>query len=328
MRVTEKDGEILYCAQLQANAPVSKIRKLTGYRDHTIRYAINSAVERGLLRPACFVNLFLLGLTQYEIYFSLSSEKKFSRERLLQALIDCEKVSWVGDLGGEYHYGLNICVRSVKEVADFLEGLSSSLGLIYLEKAFAARLALSFFGNKYLSNKKKSAGELCYKSTYERVDIDETDHRILSALVRTQHDSRRDLAHKLGLPFSTLENRVKKLEKQGVIVGYYYQMDASLLGIQSFMLLLNVKGFNAERKKKFYRFCQVHPNIVILIEAVGSWDFEIVAEVREARQVIQLVQELQDNFAAYLHAVKVLPSFDYPKVREYPFEQFKTFSAG
>ncbi|HQH29163.1 MAG TPA: winged helix-turn-helix transcriptional regulator, partial [Oligoflexia bacterium] len=224
MRLTEKEALILYSAQLRANAPVSSLRKTTGYREHTIRYAINTAQRSGLIRAGCFVNLCLLGFTHYEVYFSLSSERNFSREHLLKALIASEKVSWVGDLGGEYHYGLNLCVRNVQEVSDFLEQLSSSLGLCYLEKAFAARLALSFFGNKYLAPRKLTPGKLSYSTTYERIQIDETDHRIMREIVRAGEKSRRDIARSIALPFSTVENRIKKLEQQKVIVGYYYQL--------------------------------------------------------------------------------------------------------
>ena len=322
LRLDQRERDIISAAQLRRAAPVAKLRKLTGYRDHTIRYALQNCLESGVIRRGVFVNLFRLGFTQYEIFFSLSSEQKDSREKLLRALIDSEQVSWVGDLGGEYHYAINICVRDVREVADFMEDLAARLGLIFVEKAVAARLSLSFFGNKYLSAKQNTRGTLAYATTRDRVSIDETDHQILAALIRLNCPSRRDVAREIGLPFSTVDFRIRRLEQSKVIEGYYYRLDPALLGVQSYLLLVSAKGFKAERRESFLRFCREHLHIVLLIEAIGSWDFEIVVDVEESRRIIQVVQEIHDAFGAYIHSVKILPSFDYPKVREYPFRKY------
>lgn len=323
MKLSTKEKEIICAAQLQALAPVARIRESTGFRDHTIRYALQKGLESGLLRRSCFLNLFLLGLSQYEVYFSLSAEKAQLRSQVLQALIDCDKISWVGEFSGDYHYGFNICVRTVREVADFLDYLASSLKLNFLEKAVASRLSLSYFGNKYLSPHKNDGRVLSYQATNRCVELDDTDRLILSTLMTVDCSSRREIARASGLPYSTLEYRLKKLEQTGVIQGYYYQVKPEDLGIQAFLLLVSVKGFSQAIKKKFHNFCRTHPAIVVFIEALGSWDYELAVEVESQRQMLLLTQELQDTFGTTLQTVKVLPSFEYPKVREYPFQSGK-----
>lgn len=326
IKLSEKERNILLCSQLDAKAPTSLIRSKTGYRDHSIRYALQRALERDLLKRRCFVNLCRFGFTQYEIYFSLSSEKKYSRDEVLEIFLNSEKISWVGELGGEYRYGLNICVRNICEVADFFNHLSQKFGLLFQEKAVAARLSLRYFGNKYLSKEKFHDSYLSYEATERTSEFDETDHRILTGLMEVDHSSHRDLARKTGLPFSTLEYRIKRLELNKIICGYYYQINSQLLGVQSFLLLVNVKGFTEKMRKRFVLFCKEHPNIVVLIEAIGNWDFELEVEVEDSREIRTLTQELHDSFGTYIQSIKVLPSFGYPKVREYPFLDFSKAS--
>lgn len=322
MRLSEKEKEILSAAQLQADATTGTIGKLTSSRNHTVRYTLQKALDAGLICRRAFFNLFLLGFTQYEVYFSLSTNRKNLRSSLLQALTEADNVSWVGEFSGEYHYGFNICVRSVAEVAEFLDRLATKLDLSFLEKAFASRLSLTFFGNKYLSKKPSQAPELCYRATNKYVEIDEIDHLVLKTMMDHNSGSRRELARATALPYSTLEYRLKKLEQSKVICGYYLHIKEDLLGVLSFLCLVSVKGFNQTAKKKFFTFCRNHPAITVFIESLGSWDYELAVEVENPRQMLALTQDLQDNFGSQLQSIKVLPSFSYPKVREYPFISF------
>ena len=63
--------------------------------------------------------------------------------------------------------------------------------------------------------------------------------------------------------------------------------------------------------------------MVLLIESIGSWDYEIAVDVEGSKQAVSIMQELRDVFSTYIQSVKVLPSFGYPKVQEYPFEDYR-----
>jgi DNA-binding Lrp family transcriptional regulator len=134
---------------------------------------------------------------------------------------------------------------------------------------------------------------------------------------------RRVLAQNLGIPLSTLEHRLKKLEHAGVIVGYYYLIDPTKIGVQSFLFLVGVKGMNAKLREELSAFAAGHPNVVVFINTIGSWDFELAVEVETARQSVQISDALHERFGSAIRFLKVLPSFGYPKVVEYPFEEFK-----
>jgi DNA-binding Lrp family transcriptional regulator len=180
-------------------------------------------------------------------------------------------------------------------------------------------VALHFFGNKYLCPHTKPQRVLSYAATQERERIDLTDHRMLCALMNVPGDTWRETARKLGMPFSTFEYRIRRLKEKGLIVGSYYQIVPEALGLQSFLLLLCVKGLDGETKQAFLKYCRAHPDIVLLIESVGSWDFELAVDVANTRHTIEIVQGLHERFSAHIVSCKILPSFSYTKVREYPF---------
>jgi DNA-binding Lrp family transcriptional regulator len=188
-----------------------------------------------------------------------------------------------------------------------------------LEKAVAGRMALHFFGNKYLAPHTKPSRFLSYAATRERENIDMTDHRILCALMNFPQSTWRETARRLVMPFSTFEHRMRRLKEKGLIVGSYYHFSPAALGLQSFLLLVCFKGLGHKTKAAFLDYCRLHPDVVLLIEAVGSWDFEVAIDVADTRHTIEIVQGLHEHFGANIVSCKILPSFNYSKVREYPF---------
>jgi DNA-binding Lrp family transcriptional regulator len=295
------------------------LRKLTGYRDHTIRYFLQKAIDNRVISRRCFVNLNTLGYSQFQVYFSLASRRKEARLGVIEALSLSDKVSWLGELGGEFQYGVSICVKSIYEVWEFLDELSESFGAIFTEKTVAVRISLSYFGHKYLSSVRRPVKSMSYAVREKSVECDQLDCDILKGLTQMHYNSGRELARQLKLPQATLDYRVKGLKKKGVVVGAYYQVQAAMIGMQSFLVLLCANSISREFREAFLDFCQRHKNITLLIHFIGSWDFELVVVVSESREVTEITQEIYDRFGASINWMKSLPLFADIKVSEYPF---------
>lgn len=61
--------------------------------------------------------------------------------------------------------------------------------------------------------------------------IDENDTAILEELRTDARASTRSIARKVGLPITTVHNRIKRLEREGVIRGYTAVVDHGALGL-------------------------------------------------------------------------------------------------
>ena len=319
MRLSQRDRRILLHAQLQADRPISALRQNCPYHEHSIRYAVQQARRQEMIQPRCFIDLCRLGYSQYEIFFSLSARSHGEDRKFIEELVSSERVSFFCELGGDYQYGVNVCAKNLREVSDFFDSFSERHGEIFSEKSMAARLALFFFGNKYLSDEKRVVDQLSYSACTEFVTVDQTDQIVLHALTNSSFSSRRQLARSLNMPLSTLEYRIKRLEERQVVIGYYYHVDPQKLGMQSYLLLVCVKGVNRAVKEGFFEFCKSHPNIVVLIHCLGNWDFELMVDVATSNDIIAVTQQVREQLGVALQFIKVLPFFNYLKVAEYPF---------
>lgn len=63
--------------------------------------------------------------------------------------------------------------------------------------------------------------------------MDALEQKILDLLARDSERSLQDLAGELGIPSSTLHQKIKKLETKGVILGYRAMLDLRALGFRT-----------------------------------------------------------------------------------------------
>jgi DNA-binding Lrp family transcriptional regulator len=316
MKISEKEATILASAELRANAPISVLRKESGYREHSIRYALHSLHKRQVITPIPFINLHLLGYSIYHLFFTVGGEKRGQQDALIKSLVSSPSVLWVGEFGGEFQYGVGVCGKRLPPLIEFLTTLSSKHGAIFHDKAVSLQVSSTIFPRRYLSNKRFSVSPITVTfDKKEVVDIDALDSKILSGLTTYGHLSHRQLALTLQVPLSTLELRLQKLRARGVIAGDIYAVDAAKFNMESFKLLVYTKGLDAELSSRMFNFCARHKNVTTLIDCIGTWGYEVNVEVVRAEEVTRIIQDMYEHLGSSIHTIKTLTKFRYPKVR-------------
>jgi len=320
MRLSEREKRVLSLVELSAEEALESIALKSRFREHTVRYALQRLGEReviGSRRP--FINLNLLGFLYYTFYFSLASEDQDKKDLLLRKLQSSSSVMWIMELGGDYQYGVSLCARHINEITAFLNRVSLKIGNIFFEKSVTVRLSYTEFGRKYLSEDGDNLPEpLSIHSVQNAKQIDEVDEKILSAMAHYNYRSVKELSRKISIPATTLDRRKKKYEKDGIIAGYHYRVDAVKFGMQVFKLLVYVKGINPHLHKKLFQFSSQHKSVVYFIECVGNWDYELGVEVENARETTLVTQEIYDHFQNDIRTIKIIPVFGFLKYLNYP----------
>lgn len=319
MRLSEKEQRIIYFTELNANITLPKLQRLTGYRTHTLRYALHRLEERGIIKKTSFIDVYPLGFTDYSIYFSLTIEDKKIKDAVIKKFITSPLVSWLAGLGGDFQYGAALYARHISVVSNFLDEITSEFGNIFFQKSINIRNSFTHFQRKYLISSPKESASVSFGDATHHINIDKTDHKILHYLVNKTYDSYNEVAHRLNIPFSTLTYRLKKLEQNRVITGHTYQVDASLYGMQMFEVLIYAKGITKNLRNEIFNFSKTHPNIVYFLHCIGEWDFELGVEMENAEEINGVVEELYERFGKDLVTVKILPLFRSLKLSWYPF---------
>jgi Lrp/AsnC family leucine-responsive transcriptional regulator len=151
--------------------------------------------------------------------------------------------------------------------------------------------------------------------------IDEIDRKIVLLLQTDARLSNSSLAEKVGLTTSTVHERVKKLEKKGIIKGYVAVADAGALGkpIMAFIRLTVGSADYLESKKSVLGICQQEPDVlechavagedcyILKVRAAGTADLEMLIErIRSNTQVSRTITSIV--FSSIKETMLVMPA--------------------
>lgn len=317
--LNSREQRILARIEFCPETPAHVIAKATRLKTPTVSYTMRRLHERGIIRQRGFVNPCRLGFTDVAMYFSLIDQAQKQREKLIRKIIAHDHVLYLGSVLGDYHYVLNFMCRSLSEIPQFMRETFGGQGDLFSDKLIAPRVSLTQFARKYLDAAAPVAEPLVLSGCGAPAEIDEIDHRLLTEVANRGFDSFRQLAAAVGVPFSTVERRLQALRAKGVLPGYYYEIDTDAIGIHTFRLLVMKKGICSSTRARLHEFCAKHPLVTYLIESIGAWDFEIIIETFDPRNVTSLVEELYGTCGMRIASVRTLSEVRSHKCTLYPF---------
>jgi len=111
--------------------------------------------------------------------------------------------------------------------------------------------------------------------------LDERDLIILNELRKNAKLSSHSLAKKVGLPISTVHRRIKRMEKEGIIKGYYASVDFEKIGKPIEALIL----INLAEGKEYIPLDQIKKELknigeIMEILTLQGGNVDIIAKVR------------------------------------------------
>lgn len=323
-KLSDLERQILYVLEMDGRASVRDIAEKLGCRAHVVQHAIQKFRSNGAITRRVAVNLFRLGYIPHHIFLRLSGDAQSRRAEIAQYLCESPYTVAVLEVGGDYDFLLSIISRSPGELARFNQGIATNFGGFIASREIAAPVRHAVFGHKTLTDNKKLYSECLYDVGGEPSDaplvLDDTDHRILQAITSPGASTSISLARTLGLPVSTIDYRIKRLETNDIICGDMHEVRGGLLGLTNYLVSVAFKGVSQEMHEKFYQFAKYHPNVPNITVEVGPWDYMLGVAVGPAADFHQLLTDIRNEFGAHLSSVKSFPMLRAHKVKDYPLE--------
>jgi len=120
--------------------------------------------------------------------------------------------------------------------------------------------------------------------------LDELDVAILRRLNTDARKSFRDIARELKVSISTISNRVKRLEQEGIIVGYIPVLDEKKLGYDVLAVIgIRIsKGKLLEVQRKIGR----EDKVVDVYDVTGEYDSVIIARFKNTKELDVFIKHL------------------------------------
>ena len=123
--------------------------------------------------------------------------------------------------------------------------------------------------------------------------LDKLDRRILALLQKDGRLSMKDLGEQVGLSITPCIERVKRMERDGIITGYYARVNPAALGASLLMFVqITLSNKSGEMFYQFRREVLRIPQVLECHLVSGDFDYIIKARIQEMTEYRKLLGDI------------------------------------
>ena len=131
-------------------------------------------------------------------------------------------------------------------------------------------------------------------SSDKKVEIDNLDKKILELLVSNSRIPTIEIAQKLKSNVATINSRIKKLIKTGVIMRYSTEINWPKIGYQLYKADIVLK--DPKKNYQIIDYIEANPNLFCRMASLGYVDLELIFLLNNANQLHQILEDLSSKF--------------------------------
>jgi Lrp/AsnC family transcriptional regulator, leucine-responsive regulatory protein len=287
-----KDRKILAELDINSRQSFQQIGKKVKLPKTVVHYRINSLIQRGIIQSFySLVNFTKLGFTQYKIYFKFYSNRP--EKEIINFFSNTKNVVWIASCRGNWDLAVTLIAKDIVEFDKILKKAIDKFGKYIIDKDVLVVSYSPMFSKKYLSDKPKH--EFLYMEKIENKQIDEEEAKILNLLSENARIPVLDIMEKLKFTRDLVSYRIKKLEKDNIILGYRSLINLEKIDFHLFKVILRLQDFSEENEKEIVGFCENNKNITQYLRLVGNWDVEIEVETENEESLYKIINELRSK---------------------------------
>jgi len=301
-KLDSKDYEILRELDKDFRQNFSKIAKKVKLSKNSVSLRYKKLKDL-MLHNLVGINNKVLGYTEVRIYCTFNYYDVETEKRLIDEIEKSQNIIWLARYYGQY----DVCICFlVKDIDDFVtqmnrlnQKLSDKINIKHTQIA-----CKNFYFRYNFIHKKPICThyEICEKS--QRKKINNSDKKILQ---QVKYDPRMhliDIAEKTGMTIKTVSTRLKELEKEGIIMGYFMTLNITKFNHNTFKLLIRLN--NLSQYKEFEKYLCSLKNIKYAIRMSGLWDYEVDFIFPTIRELQDQIDEIKMVFPNLLKEYSIL----------------------
>lgn len=314
----ENDRKLIAALDGRSKTSINKLAKaLNGSKDG-VNYRLKKLFNQKII-TRCFaeVNIPKLGLVMGKVNLQFQNLNEVTSNQLFNYLTSLPQVPWVVYCSGRWDCICGFFVTDNHEILEILNNLSEKYGAFILSKEVLIEPEYYIVSRGWLiENTPRTIARIGGKVEWL---VDELDKKIIKRLAENSRTPIIDLAINLDQSSNTIINRIKNLEKKGVIQNYPISLDLKKIGMEFCKAFVYLQNRVKEKYQRLVNYCLKHPNVTAISCTIGAWEMEIEMEVHNLDEFYRIMNDLKTKFSDVIRnyeAVTITKEYgrDYNKI--------------
>lgn len=289
-----KDMKILRELDFGARQPLSQIAKKVGLSPEVVNYRVKQMEKRGIITGYYpIIDLSKLGYIYCRYIMELERLNPEIEQRFIDFTRDHPSLGWFV-LRGNMNISISGYVKTVDEIKTVLDDLDKEFHAVIKSKRPSIATKIYHFKCNYLYG--TDDREMLVWGEATPVSIDETDKTILKLLSKDVRMPSTEIAQHVDMTSMAVINRIKRLERERLILGYRCDLDLKKLGYSHHKVELFIENLTPKRKQQLIEYMRQNPNIVYITDVLDYVDLEFEAHVHSADDIYLMMTKMRQEF--------------------------------
>tara|TARA_Y100000310_G_scaffold244810_1_gene249692 strand:- start:283 stop:1248 length:966 start_codon:yes stop_codon:yes gene_type:complete len=315
LKLDVKDRKILYQLDLNARQSYSQIAKKVRLSKEVVQYRVKKLQDRGLIKYfMTVIDSNKLGYILFRCFVKCQNLDLKKEKEIIDFLKP--RVGWVVNIRGKWDFNIAVWKKDIHEFMIFWHEFYTKFSDVIIDYTSNPIPKMWLYRRGWLLHKEKDTSEYdIWGGQSQKNDIDEIDRKILSLIVANARMPSIEMAKKLHVTEGTIRQRLKKLEKNKVILRYVAFLDTAKFGMHYIKLHFHTKNINEKKLRVIREFAHLHPNILYGNDSVGGHFLEFDLNVESHEKLYKIIDQFREQFA------DVIRDYEFVEyVKEHKFE--------
>ncbi len=303
VKIDLKDRRILYELDINSRQPNSEIAKKVGLSKQVVGLRIKKLVQVGIISSFhTVIDISKLGFAIHKGFLRLQNLDRGKEKEIIDFLVNHPNVVWVASCEGRFDLAFGTWAKDMAFLDKTLTDLNKRFGQHIAERQIATILRGEYFIREYLLGKKErhQKRESFFGAVPAPINVKSIDWNILLILGKNSRTTTVEIARTVRLSAETVAQRIRKLERSGVIRRYNIVPNESEYPYLHYKVLIGSRNMTEANEKTLQEYCRTHPNIVYIVKSLGPWDYEIDLETESAEQFRDVMRDIKTRFSDIL----------------------------
>ena len=313
MSITQKDLEILHALSLNARASLTEIAKAVKMSKQAVSYRMKILIdEKILLGTHAVINTYALNESHFRLFIKFHNMDENQEREFYKYIDNNSRISWYGICDGDYDSAIIVWAKSIIEYEDVYREIMKLFGKYFKMIQFSIATEINYYKHNFLTGK-HDPKTFRFGTVQKETVLDEIDQEILLELNRDARINLAEIANKKGISVKLVHDRIKRMQKNNVILGFNSKIDHKKLGFTHRKVQLWLNDTSEKNIKKLSGYLREQSSIIFTVFALGGCDLEFELMTKTNEEYHEIVKKLRSEFPALIDNYESIIIFEEPK---------------
>jgi len=314
-----KDKKLLYELDCNSRQSIRQLARKVGLSKDTVKYRINRLIKNGIIKSFnAVIDTSKLGFYSFRIFLKFYQLSPKKEKEILDFLLKNKNLVWLVEVEGNWDINTWFLYKSIKEMNLFWEELIKKYNNYISKREFSIYSNVTYFSRAYLLEQKQNIFSMPIVSLSIPEKLDSSDLKIIELLSNNARMSIIEIAQKSNLTPKTVINKIKRFEKEKIILGYRTEFNLEELGYKYYKVHISTINQTSEKINRIKQYIKQNPNIIFEDVVLGGKDLEIEIQVKNEDELRIIIEEIREKFSGIIRDYEILHYFREHRLRFFP----------